>query len=54
MALPTYDRLCDASGATNNVALVALCAGVSGFIGPGPQGHLELLKGALKPSFGLF
>ena len=27
MALPTYDRLCQASGAENNVALVALCAG---------------------------
>eukprot|EP00439_Symbiodinium_sp_Y106_P078091 s101_g16.t3 len=35
MALPTYARLCDASGAENNVALVALCAGVSGFIGFG-------------------
>eukprot|EP00435_Cladocopium_sp_Y103_P045905 s256_g13.t1 len=35
MALPTYDRLCQASGAENNVALVALCAGVSGFIGFG-------------------
>ena len=27
MALPTYDRLCQVSGAENNVALVALCAG---------------------------
>lgn len=35
MALPTYDRLCQASGAENNVALVALCAGSSGFIGFG-------------------
>ena len=30
MALPTYARLCDASGAENNVALVALCAGRAG------------------------
>ncbi|CAE7265598.1 PLGG1 [Symbiodinium natans] len=37
MALPTYARLCEVSGAENNVALVALCAGVSGFIGFGPQ-----------------
>jgi len=35
MALPTYDRLCLCSGAENNVALVALCAGLSGFIGFG-------------------
>ncbi|CAJ1386488.1 unnamed protein product [Effrenium voratum] len=35
MALPTFSRLCEASGAENNVALVALCAGVSGFIGFG-------------------
>ena len=27
MALPTYARLCEESGAENNVALVALCAG---------------------------
>ncbi|CAK9055286.1 unnamed protein product [Durusdinium trenchii] len=35
MALPTYARLCEESGAENNVALVALCAGLSGFIGFG-------------------
>ena len=29
MALPTYARLCEESGAENNVALVALCAGQS-------------------------
>ena len=28
MALPTYARLCEVSGAENNVALVALCAGM--------------------------
>ena len=66
MALPTFSRLCEASGAENNVALVALCAGahskpmnseqntdagnsadflkqragVSGFIGLGPEDYL--------------
>eukprot|EP00932_Pfiesteria_piscicida_P002169 SRR837773.12107.p2 GENE.SRR837773.12107~~SRR837773.12107.p2 ORF type:complete len:146 (-),score=44.70 SRR837773.12107:70-456(-) len=35
MAVPTYGRLCEYSGTDNNVAYVALCAGVSGFLGFG-------------------
>jgi len=33
MALPTYARLCESSGSEGNVAFVALCAGISGFLG---------------------
>lgn len=33
MGLPTYSRLCSEEGVEGNVALVALCAGISGFLG---------------------
>lgn len=35
MALPTHSMLCDAAGMEANVGYVALCAGVSGFLGFG-------------------
>lgn len=38
MALPAHDRLCEAAGTQSGVALVALCAGVSGFLGFGLSG----------------
>lgn len=35
MAVPTHARLCEEAGSAENVAFVALCAGVTGFLGFG-------------------